>query len=383
MGLRSSTMQGGVTLHGVLCYENHAISLTIPTFRRLCRSPLNGADDQVRLRGPIPSPTVDLPSVAVLLPTLDEESFIEGCLASLAVQDYSGTWEVVIADGGSTDRTRELANAWQDRLVLTIVDNPARLQSEGLWLAAQRCLAEIIVRADAHTTYAPDYIRRSVEILVETGATAVGGPMVPDAPSRFGRAVARVMRTPLGIGPGAFHHGGDRQAVDTVYLGAFRREVFLALGGMRTLPAGVAEDADFYWRLRAGGGTVLLDPTIRSTYRPRETWRALWRQFSRYGRGKADMLLINGTWPSWRPAAPLALVTGIGVGVGVGLLGSWWPLSVLLAAWVTALVVAGRGRPLDAGVAATMHLAYGTGLLRGLLRRPTQVRAQVVSRSAP
>ena len=327
---------------------------------------------------------MDSPTVAVVLPTFNEEEFIDACLESLASQDYQGIWEVVIADGGSADATMERAAAWRDRLRLKLIDNPARIQSEGLWIATAATDAEVLVRADAHTTYAPDYVRRSVETLLETSAGAVGGPMVPDAPSRFGLSVARVMRSPLGIGPGAFHHGGPRRAVDTVYLGAFRRRDFLALGGMRTLPSGVAEDADFYWRMRAAGHTVLLEPTIRSTYRPRETWPSLTKQFFRYGRGKADMLLINGTWPSWRPMAPLALILGILGGIVLGgLSGIWWPVVGLLLVWVGALVVAGRGRLLDSAVAATMHLAYGWGLLTGIFRRPSRVRGQVVSRSAP
>lgn len=327
---------------------------------------------------------MDSPTVAVVLPTFNEEGFIDACLESLASQDYRGVWELVIADGGSSDATLDRAATWNDRLRLKVLDNPARLQSEGLWIAAEATEAEILVRADAHTTYAEDYVRRSVEALLETAAGAVGGPMIPHAPSRFGRSVARVMQSPLGIGPGAFHHSGQRRSVDTVYLGAFRRHDFLALGGMRTLPSGVAEDADFYWRMRSSGHTVLLDPTIRSTYRPRETWRSLARQFFRYGRGKADMLLLNGTWPSWRPIAPLGLILGIVSGLVFGALsGLWWPMLTLSAAWVGVLVIAGKGRPLDAVVAATMHVTYGWGLLTGLFRRPARVRDQVVSRSAP
>lgn len=324
-----------------------------------------------------------LPSVAVILPTFNEEDFIDECLASLADQDYPGTLTVIVADGRSTDTTRTKTEAWTDRLDVRIVDNAERVQSEGLWLAALSTDADVLVRADAHTTYASGYVRRSVEVLGESGATAVGGPMTPQAPSRFGQAVARMMQTPLGIGPGAFHHGGPRRDVDTVYLGAFRRETFLSLGGMRTFPSGVAEDADFYWRLRLTGGRVLLDPSIRSTYRPRETWRSLALQFSGYGLGKADMLFVNGVWPSWRPFAPLALVLGLAFGLLAGIAGVWWPVIVLTALWLGALLVASRGRPLDLVVAATMHLSYGWGLLSGLFRSPARVRAQVVSRSVP
>lgn len=324
-----------------------------------------------------------LPSVAVILPTFNEEGFIDECLSSLGSQDYDGRYEVIVADGRSNDSTRTKIQAWAARLDIRVVDNPERVQSEGLWLAALSTDADILVRADAHTTYASDYVRRSVEVLEESGAAAVGGPMIPQAASRFGGAVTRVMRTPLGIGPGAFHHDGPPREVDTVYLGAFQRETFLSFGGMRTLPSHVAEDADFYWRIRQAGGTVLLDPSIRSTYRPRESWAALARQFSRYGRGKADMLFVNGVWPSWRPFAPLALVVGLAFAVLVGIAGVWWPLMVLTALWLTALLIAARGRPLDLIVAATMHLSYGWGLLSGLFRSPARVRAQVVSRSVP
>ena len=326
---------------------------------------------------------MSLPAVAVILPTFNEEDFIDDCLSSLADQDYSGPLEVVVAEGRSTDSTRRRIESWTGRLNIRLVDNPERVQSEGLWLAALSTDADVLVRADAHTTYASDYVRRSVEVLEESGAVAVGGPMIPQAPSLFGQAVARVMQTPLGIGPGAFHHEGPRRPVDTVYLGTFRRETFLSLGGMRTFPSRVAEDADFYWRLRLTGGLVILDPSIRSTYRPRETWPSLTRQFIRYGRGKADMLFVNGVWPSWRPFAPLALVLGLVFGLVLGFAGVWWPLIALTGLWLAALVVASRGRPLDLVVAATMHLSYGWGLLSGLFRSPARVRAQVVSRSVP
>lgn len=326
---------------------------------------------------------MSLPSVAVLLPTLNEEAFIDSCLGSLAAQDYPGPWEVVMADGGSADATVRRATTWSERMRLRVIDNPERIQSAGLWRAALATDADVLVRADAHTVYASDYVRRSIEALAETGAVAVGGPMVPQAPSRFGQAVARVMTSPLGIGPGAFHHGGARREVDTVYLGAFLRRHFLEMGGMRTFPNGVAEDADFYWRMRMAGGAVVLDPTIRSRYRPRETWRSLWRQFFRYGRGKADMLLVNRVWPSWRPLAPLLLVLGLAEGLVLAAFGTWWPVASLSVLWLAALLVAGRGRPLDTLVAGTMHLAYGTGLLTGLFRSPSRVRRQVSVRPSP
>lgn len=144
------------------------------------------------------------------------------------------------------------------------------------------------------------------------------------------------------------------------------------------MPSGVAEDADLYFRWRSQGARILVDPSIRSWYTPRESPRGLWTQYHRYGVGKADLLYVNGRWPSWRPLAPLLLVVGLIVSTMLAVW-SWWPLLALLGVWVAVLALAGRGRPLVVIAAGIMHLAYGLGLLRGLLRRPSAVRAAVVT----
>ena len=309
---------------------------------------------------------------------LDEAAFIDICLQSLADQDYEGVMEVLIADGGSKDGTVERAEAWTHALPhLRVIDNPKRVQSHGLNLAAGEATGEILIRADAHTEYATDYVLRSVDALLESDATAVGGVQVASGHGSFGKAVAEAMGTPLAIGPARFRHASYATEADTVYLGALRRSDWERLGGWRTLPSRVAEDADLYFRLRLEGARILLEPRIRSTYSPRESVTGLWRQFFRYGMGKADMLYVNGRWPSWRPAAPLGLVVGLLIAVVLAVNWSWWPLVTLIVLWVGALAVAARGRPLVIVAAAVMHLAYGLGLLRGLVRWPPSVRGRV------
>jgi glycosyltransferase involved in cell wall biosynthesis len=321
---------------------------------------------------------INLPSVAVLLPVLNESDTIDRCLESLAEQDYQGRWEVLVADGGSTDGTFERVAEWADRLPLRIFENPERIQSRGLNLLAGIAREEVLVRADAHTTYSSDYLTRSVEALQTTNADVVGGPMRPEGDTPFGRAVANAYRSKLGIGPAAFHHTEARVQSDTVYLGAMSRDTFLANGGMRSFPSRVAEDADFYYRLRQGGGRVLIDPLVVSTYRPRSGANSLWRQFYRYGLGKADMLYVNGEFPSWRPIAPLGLLLGIIATVFLGVIsGIWWPLGLLLAVWAGLVIIGAKGRPLTAAAIVIMHTSYGVGLLRGLFRSPRAVRAQV------
>jgi succinoglycan biosynthesis protein ExoA len=319
------------------------------------------------------------PPVTVIVPVLDERTHIESTMGDLLAQSYEGTLEVVVADGGSTDGTREWLEALSTRDPrVRVVDNPRRRQAYGLNDAAAAATGEILVRADGHSRYAPDYVARSVETLQHVGG-AVGGRMNPVGYDSFSDAVAAAMNSPLTMGPGRFHHASALERVDTVYLGAFFKEDFTRIGGMRSLPSGSSEDADFYFRFRAADGHVHVDPAIVSAYAPRNSWSALWRQYWRYGQGKAEMLWLNGRFPSWRPMAPLLLVASLIASIVTGLVfGVWGPVAGILAVWLAALaVVAFRSHANSALVllaAATMHVAYGLGGLWGLLRGPIPLR---------
>lgn len=324
------------------------------------------------------------PFVSALLPVYNEIEHIDACLESLMSQDYPGSWEIVVAEGGSTDGTRERLATWQDRLEnLRIIDNPARAQTYGINTAGRQAAGEVLCRVDGHTIYARDYLHRSVEALLGSVAVAVGGLMRPEGRTPFGRAVATALTSPLAVGPGRFHYSDRRQEADTAYLSTFRKADFLAAGGYRPFPSGVGEDAELHHRWRRAGRTILLDPAIRSVYRPRETPQALWRQFFRYGWSKAEMLYLNRRLPAWRGLAPLGLVVGLAATGSAALLSPMrWPFLILAVAWLgvvgAAAIRSGRTAGLMlrvAGAVAIMHLAYGLGLLIGLLRGPGQVRA--------
>ena len=312
------------------------------------------------------------PSVSILLPVLNEAADIGACLASLRSQDYPAVAEILVADGGSTDGTREILAGLSGSLPsLVVIDNPDRVQSFGLNRLIELASGKISVRTDAHTTYAADYVSRCIAALETSGADLVGGSMLPTGTSPRERAIAAAMTSLLAVGPAAFRREGAAGDADTVYLGAFRTETLRTFGGYRHLPSGVAEDADLAYRIRRAKGRIVLDPAIRSAYRPRSSFRGLWRQFRRYGRGKAEMRYLNGRFPSWRPWAPSALLLGLVAGIVIGLSGlSWWPLAALTAVWVLALGLGARKSDhpvLTMWAIAIIHVAYGFGLIWGLL----------------
>lgn len=311
-------------------------------------------------------------SVSVVLPALNERTSIHDAVASLAAQDYPYLVEIVVVDGGSVDGTRELAAAVDPRV--RVVDNPRVTAAAAMNIGIDVAVGEVIVRADAHTTYASDYVRRCVEVLVETGATNVGGPMRPVGTTTFGRAVAVVTTSPFGVGPGRFHYSESREEVDTVYLGSWRRADLKDLGGYdETGLQWAAEDQELNLRIRESGGRVVLEPSIRSWYVPRESPRALARQYFNYGVCKASTLQKHGRLPSWRPLAPVVLV---GASVAGFIFGRGPARFAVPVAHAAACAVMAARTTLEPGASPPhifeaveiCHWSYGLGFWSGLIR---------------
>jgi hypothetical protein len=315
------------------------------------------------------------PPVTVILPTFNEREFIRDCLDDLLTQDYENVDEILVVDGGSDDGTRDIVEHIGGRVRL--VDNPKRTAAAAMNLGIATARNEIAVRADAHTRYAPDYVRVSVDALLDSSAAVVGGPMRPVGITPFGRAVAAVTSSPFGVGPGRFHYSTTRQHVDTVYLGTFRRSTIIDAGGYDDERLQwAAEDQELNYRIRMRGGTILLDPGIRSQYFPRQAPRGLARQYHNYGVCKASTLAKHRSLPSWRPLAPALMVAGTVLWVvwhirrrpGVAAL----PLAAYgaLVGAVTTKLSRERGvTPHRVAMAlAICHWTYGAGFWRGMWR---------------
>ena len=313
-----------------------------------------------------------LPSVSIIIPTLNERSHITDCLDALLAQDYPDVLEILVLDGGSTDGMREMVT--RRGAPVRLVDNPRITAAAALNIGITEAIGEIVCRADAHALYAPTYVRRCVEALLETGADNVGGPMRAVGTTSFGRAVAAVTSSPFGIGPGRFHFAESRQEVDTVWLGCWRRVTLLELGGYdETDLQWAAEDHELNFRLRERGGRIIVDPDIRSTYFPRETPHGLARQYLNYGTGKASTLAKHRSLPTWRPLAPAALVAG---SVFFVLFGHGWRRAMIPAAHTVFAAAAALRVSGDPGVAPhraflaleICHWSYGAGFWRGVAR---------------
>jgi succinoglycan biosynthesis protein ExoA len=317
-----------------------------------------------------------LPRVTIAMPAFNEERYLAACIASVQAQDYPAELiEVLIADGRSTDRTREIIaelRAADPRIRL--IDNPDRLQAPGRNRVVREASGDVVVRMDVHCEYAPDYVRRCVETLASTGADNVGGAQRARARTFFQRALCAALTSPLGVG-GASYRSADKEGfVDTVFLGAFRRAVFERVG-LWDPHAITNEDADLNQRILAGGGRIFLSRDIVVHYYPRDSYRTLARQYYKYGRGRARTLLKLGRFPTVRPLVPFLMVSA---GVTMAALPPLWPaLGPAVAAYLLATgaeavrvsVGAGAGAaaiPVVWGIFPVLHVAHGAGFATGL-----------------
>jgi glycosyltransferase involved in cell wall biosynthesis len=335
-----------------------------------------------------PSTAARPPLVTVIVPALDEERSIAECLEAIRAQDWpAGSLEVLVALGPSADRTPEIvARCAAGDPRVRVLDNPGGRVARALNLGIAAARGEIVVRIDAHTIPAPDYVRRSIESLQATGADVVGGRMEGRGSTRVGRAMALAMRHAFGVGTARFRFARGREEVDTVYLGAFPRTLFDRLGGYNEALVR-NQDYELAWRVRRAGGRIVVDPAIRSTYVTRSTLGAIFRQYHDYGYWKLRMLRLHPrslrprqlVAPLWVAAlagsAGLALAAALGRAPAAAALLLPGLAALYTAAAVGVALVLGRRAGTAVTLAlplvfATLHFAWGSGFLRALLGAP-------------
>ena len=309
------------------------------------------------------------PGVSVVLPILNEERFLADAISAILAQEYSGELEVILALGPSKDRTDEIAaklHEMDPRIVL--VSNPTGKTAAGLNASIAAAKFEIICRIDGHAEISKSYIRDAVEIMQESDAVNVGGIMAAVGKNSFENAVARAMRSPIGVGGARFHVGGSAGPADTVYLGVFKKSALHAAGGYdeRFIRA---QDWELNYRLREAGGVIWFDPRLAVIYRPRPNLRALAKQYFEYGRWRRAVTRHHKGTVNYRYLAPPVATLTIALSIITGLLVH--PLLLIPAlSYASAILFAslliGKSwseRVILPAVLTTMHISWGIGFI--------------------
>jgi glycosyltransferase involved in cell wall biosynthesis len=309
------------------------------------------------------------PAISVILPVLNEEPHLAESVTAILSQDYKGALEIILALGPSRDQTNAIAEelAAQDSRI-KLVMNPSGKTAAGLNLAIAASNNPVIVRVDGHAKIPNNYLSLAVTILRESGAVNVGGVMAAEGVTKFEMAVSRAMRSPLGVGASRFHTGGKAGEVDTVYLGAFRREAINAVGGFDERYTR-AQDWELNHRLRKNGGKIYFDPRLQVTYRPRPNLKKLAKQYFQYGRWRRVVSRSHSGTVNLRYLAPpvtlLGTLTSIALGISIHSI-FFLPAAVYgIFLLISSILIAESAREIISllAIIPTMHFAWGAGFI--------------------
>lgn len=256
--------------------------------------------------------SISLPNIAVIIPTLNEERFIDICLQSVFEQTYpTELMDIMIVDGGSSDKTVAIVQQWASTHPnLRLLSNPKRIQSIAFNIGCQSSTAPYVIRLDAHARYHSEYMRLCIQHLLNNPKIGnVGGvwDIMPQNDSLIASANAILNKSRFGIGGAAYRVQRKPMEVDTVPFGAFPRYVIEEIGGMRE-DLVRAEDNEYNSRIRKAGYIVFLDPAIQSTYFARPTIRESMKQMYANGLSIGILYHIDKTAIGVRHFIPFCFV---------------------------------------------------------------------------
>jgi succinoglycan biosynthesis protein ExoA len=340
------------------------------------------------------------PTVSIIVPCRNEKDHIHACLRSILAQAWPpDDLEIIVADGMSDDGTRDILKQFaEEDSRLRVIDNPAQIVSTGLNAAIRVARGAVIIRMDAHTEYAADYIRQCVAVLRETGADNVGGPARTKHRGYVQSAICAAYHSPFAVGGVRFHQVAYEGFVDTVPYGCWPRTLFDQIG-LFDEELIRNQDDELNLRLTRMGGKIWQSPRIQSWYTPRRSLRSLFRQYMQYGYWKIRVIQKHRLPASVRHLVPGFFVLAL---MGLPFIALWWPVAAW--AWLglvgvysvctsaVSLRVAARQQwhllPLLPLVVACYHVSYGYGCLRGvwdfvILQRGSQSTQNLAQTTGP
>lgn len=329
----------------------------------------------------VPGQNAGVPLVSVVMPVRNEAAFLHRSLTAVLAQDYpAGRFEVIVADGMSTDGTREVvAQIMSTHPNVKLVDNPEQIVATGLNRSLRLVKGDIVIRVDGHCEIAADYVRRCVEHLGKDAVEAVGGPLETVGESYVARAIALAMSSWFGVGGSAFRvAGGESQFTDTVAFPAYTRAAIERAGPFDEELVRNQDD-EYNYRLRKLGMRILLAADVHSRYYSRATLGGLCRQYFQYGFWKVRVMQKHWRQMRARQFAPAGLIAVLGLAIVAAIFLPGVRLAPALIAGlyasVTGLAAVLSIRRTELGLLpvlplafAALHLSYGLGFWFGLVR---------------
>ncbi|HEV2402102.1 MAG TPA: glycosyltransferase family 2 protein [Candidatus Sulfotelmatobacter sp.] len=325
----------------------------------------------------------ELPFVSLLVACRNEEKYISKCLDSILASDYpKERMEVLVIDGMSVDRTRQIVKDYAKRNPsMRLLDNAKIYFPSAMNVGIQNARGDVVLITSAHSLCDSKYVSACVRYQLASGAENVGGVLRirRGAETATGGAIAVALGSKFGSGNAYVKTGVDQPTwADTAAFGCYRRELFGEIGMFdeRLLSS---SDLDFNGRILAAGGKILLVPEIVVQYFADATLGAFWKHNFADGVWISYVMKFGRrafSWRHWVPAAfVLSLVSACAMGavnrrflwLGLGIAAAYAAVNVAVSLQIAVREWDPRHAFLLPVVFLVRHFAHGIGTLYGLV----------------
>ena len=309
-------------------------------------------------------------SFSVIIPTYQEANYIEKVLQFCVHADPTPQ-QIIVVDGGSTDGTLDIVHKLREQFSsIQLINNPDKYVANGLNLAIPLCKTDVIVRMDAHSVYEMDYFKSIINTFLTVEADIVGGPTNTAFNSPTQEAIAYVYTSPFGMGNSSVHNLNYEGYTDSVTFGAWKTAIFKTTGLFDTTLKRNQDD-EFHYRAKQLGFKIYQTPKIKLKYFPRNSFRALFKQYFQFGLYKPAVLKKVKTGIKLRHIIPSLFCLNIALVIVFTLSFTIIPLVLygMILLYFSIVNQASILAKLEMLLAfPIVHLSYGIGFLLGLLR---------------
>ena len=322
-------------------------------------------------------------SVTVGIIAYNEQKYLPDLLNDLLDQTYpKEKTEVVLVDSCSTDQTRRIMNDFYSRYCsvfysIKVRDNSAMIQAAGWNVVIQSASCDVILRIDAHARLDRLFVENCIRCLND-GEFVCGGPRknIIDDNTAWKRMRLDAEQALFGSGFAEYRRGTEeRKYVNSVFHGAYRREVFENVGLFNEALVRT-EDNELHYRIRQAGYRICYDPNIKSYYQTRNTLKRMLIQKYQNGFWIGKTLRICRGCISLFHIVPLVFVLFLLASCILAAFGLWQILALLGIVYglfvtvSTCICLAESKNPYDMLLPIMfflMHCSYGIGTFVGLL----------------
>ena len=233
--------------------------------------------------------------LSIICPTYNEEKYIQKTIESFLKQQYhSFDLEILICDGMSTDKTREIVQSFsKQNPLIRLVDNPNRKTPYAFNIGLKEAKGDYVAILGAHSEYDDNYLQTCFEKLAEKNVVGCSGRIITKAASNNTQAKWSewVNLSSFGVSGNSFRVIKEGY-VHTIGYPVFKKQALLDVGGyIETLVRN--QDNDMNQRLMDAGNRLYCTWDTQCYYRPPANINALLKYAEKNGLWNANSFFVN------------------------------------------------------------------------------------------